>query len=187
MSDEANQRLDIRLEEALRLHEIDASVFAPFVIARLRTRPDGTETELAVRLKEVSAREERSITVRLQWDAQSAFTQPVAVQERVLTEWAALGIACVLLPALLGVRIVSVAVEGERFDYLVSDGIAEWGLEISGTMTEDEGDLQERLRLKMRQLQDNPYGMMGYVVVAAFVRREVLISLPDRANPEEDE
>jgi hypothetical protein len=106
------------------------------------------------------------------------------VQERVLTEWAALGLTCVLLPELLGVRIVSVAVEGERFDYRVSDGVTEWGLEISGTMTEDEGELRERLRLKIRQLHDNPYGILGYVVVLAFVRREALISLPESPNEE---
>jgi hypothetical protein len=86
---------------------------------------------------------------------------------------------------LLGVRIVSVAVAGESFDCRVSDGVAEWGLEISGTMTEDEGELRERMRLKLRQLHDNPYGIMGYVVVVAFVRREALISLPERAKLEE--
>jgi hypothetical protein len=102
-----------------------------------------------------------------------------------LTEWAALGVACVLLPALLNVRIASVAVEGESFDYRVSDGSTEWGLEVSGTMTEDDGELRERLRLKIRQLQSNPYGMMGYVVVAAFVRREALIAIPDGENHEE--
>jgi hypothetical protein len=54
-----------------------------------------------------------------------------------------------------------------------------------GTMTEDEGELRERLRLKIRQLQSNPYGMMGYVVVAAIVRREALIAVSARENPEE--
>jgi hypothetical protein len=93
-------------------------------------------------------------------------------------------VACVLLPALLGVRIVSVALDGDRFDYRVSDGGTEWGLEVSGTMTEDEGELLDRLRLKLRQLHDNPYGILGYVVVAAFVRREALISLPDNAQKE---
>ena len=44
------------------------------------------------------------------------------------------------------------------------------------------GELRERLRLKIRQRQDNPYGIMGYVVVAAFVRREALIALPDTVN-----
>lgn len=187
MSKPSNETPILRLEEALRLHAIDASIFAPFVIARLRAAPEETIAELLVRMQEVSGHEERAVRVSLQWDAQSAFQQPVAVQERVLTEWAALGIACVLLPTLLGVRIVSVAVEGERFDYRVSDGVTEWGLEISGTMTEDEGELRERLRLKIRQLHDNPYGIMGYVVVAAFVRREALIALPDKANKEEVE
>lgn len=184
MSDPINERLVLRLEEALRLHAIDATVFAPFVIARLRAAAEDTETELLVRMKEENAPQERFQRVRLQWDPGSAFLNLPAVQERVLTEWAALGLACALLPQLLGVRIVSVAVEGERFDYRVSDGVTEWGLEISGMMTEDEGEVRERLRLKIRQLHDNPYGMPGYVVVAAFVRRETLISLPDRPNGE---
>lgn len=186
MSDPLNQPLVLRLEETLRLHAIDASIFAPFVIARLRSHPDETHQEIIVHLQEMNSPEERSINVRLHWEASSAFTLPIAGQERVLTEWAALGVACVLLPALCGVRIVSVAAEGERFDYRVSDGITEWGLEISGTMTEESGELRERLRLKIRQLNDNPYGMMGYVVVVGFVRREALIALPDGGEREED-
>ncbi len=184
MSDPTNEMPLLQMEEALRLHAIDASVFAPFVIARVRTAPEDTEAILQVRMKEESISEERSFPVRLLWDPGSAFTQPAAVQERVLTEWAALGLACVLLPQLLGLQIVSVAVEGESIDYRVSEGVAKWGLEISGTMTENEAELRERMRLKIRQLHDNPYGILGYVVVAAFVRREALISLPDRANVE---
>lgn len=53
-------------------------------------------------------------------------------------------------------------------------------------MTEAAGELRERLRLKIRQLNDNPYGMMGYVVVVGFVRQEALIALPDRGDREED-
>jgi hypothetical protein len=49
-------------------------------------------------LKAESAREERAVHVRLHWDNRNAFTLPAAVNERVLTEWAALGVACVLLP-----------------------------------------------------------------------------------------
>lgn len=186
MSDPTGETFLLSLEESLRGHAIDASIFAPFVIARLRTAPEDTEAELQVCMKEESGREERTVQVRVGWNPQSAFQQPVAVQERVITEWAALGIACVVLPALAGVRITSVAVEGERFDYRVSDGVTEWGLEVSGTMTEHEGELRERLRLKMRQLHDNPYGLSGYVVVVAFVRREALVSLPDPVEEESE-
>lgn len=175
------------LEEGLRLHAIDASIFAPFVIARLASAPQDTSAELWVRLKKESAYEERPIRVRLQWDVRNAFTLPVAVQERVLTEWAALGVACVLLPALTGMRILSVALDGDRFDYRVGDGVTEWGMEVSGTLTEDEGELRERLRLKLRQLHDNPFGIMGYVVVVGFVRRETLLSLPDDTVPKQEE
>ncbi len=96
-----------------------------------------------------------------------------------MTEWAALGVACALLPALTGLRVLSVALEGERFDYRIGDGQTEWGLEVSGTLTEDGREFRERLRIKLRQLHDNPYGIGGYAVVVGFVRQEVLISVPD--------
>lgn len=99
--------------------------------------------------------------------------------------WAAIGVACALLPALAGLRIVSVALGGERFDYRVSDGAEEWGLEVSGSMTEDEGELRERLRLKIRQLHDNPYGILGYAVVVGLVQRVALISMPAGTSVEE--
>ena len=150
MPDTTDEMPLLRLEESLLRHEIDTSVFAPFVIARLRGAPDDIEAVIQKHLIEASTHKERSVRVRLQWEPHSAFTRPVAIQERVLTEWAALGLTCVLLPELLGLRIVSVAVEGESFDYRVSDGITIWGLEISGTMTEDRGELRERLRLKIR-------------------------------------
>jgi len=185
MSDPTTEMLSLRLEELLRSHEIDASIFAPFVIARLRGKFEDSEAVLLVRIGEVDASDERALQVLIQWEPGSAFAQPVAVQERVLTEWAALGVACLLLPGLLNVWITSVAVEGESFDDRVSDGSNEWGLEVSGTMTEYDGVLRGRLGLKIRQLQSNPSGMVGYVVVVAFVRREALIAVPDSENPEE--
>jgi hypothetical protein len=187
MEDNEQEAYLLRLEECLRLHAIDATIFIPFVIERLSSESGNHSAELWVRLKMESAREERTVRVRVLWDAQSGFTLPAAVQERVLTEWAALGVACALLPALTGMRVLSVALEGERFDYRVGNGVTEWGLEVSGTLTEDEGELRERLRLKIRQLHDNPFDMMGYVVVVGFVRREVLISLPDVAMPQGEE
>lgn len=49
----------------------------------------------------------------------------------------------------------------------------EYGLEVSGT-TKD--DVESRHRAKVRQLQENPYGVDGYVVVVGFAKREVIIS-----------
>ncbi len=66
MSDPTNEMPSLHLEESLRLHAIDASVFAPFVIARIRAVPEDTEAILQVRMKEESASEERSLHVRLQ-------------------------------------------------------------------------------------------------------------------------
>ena len=93
-----------------------------------------------------------------------------------MTEWGALGVACALLPALLELRVLSVAIEGERFDYRVGNERGEWGLEISGTLSESVDDLRERHRLKIRQLRENPAGLSGYTVVVGFTRHEVLIS-----------
>src|ERR1700760_3021381 len=99
----------LSLEECLRLHAIDAGIFAPFVIARLSSTSESHFAELWVRIKEESSRAEQSLRVRILWNPESRFALPVAVQERTLTEWAALGVACTLLPALTGMRILAVA------------------------------------------------------------------------------
>lgn len=181
MSNPMDEILAIPLEDALRRNAVDAAIFAPFVIARLRAEPENSQADLWVRMDNETGNEQHALHVRLHWNNRNAFSHPIAVQERVVTEWAALGVACALLPALFGMYIVSVALEGERFDYRVSDGVTEWGLEVSGTMMEDAKEARERLRLKLRQFHDNPYGIMGYVLVVAFVRQEVLVSLPDPA------
>ena len=92
------------------------------------------------------------------------------------TEWGALGVACALIPALLGWRVLSVALEDERFDYRIGNDTGEWGFEVSGTFSESMDDLRERHRQKIRQLRENPARLSGYVVVVGFTLREVLIS-----------
>jgi len=93
-----------------------------------------------------------------------------------MTEWAALGIACALLPTILGMRILSVANEGERFDYRIGNAKGEYGLEVSGTLSESEDELRPRHRQKVRQLRESQAALSGYVIVAAFTRREVIVS-----------
>ena len=61
--------------------------------------------------------------------------------------------------------------EGDRFDYRVSDGSNDYGLEISGTLT---GETEYRARSKARQLRTNPHRVGGYVVVAKFATKEVI-------------
>jgi hypothetical protein len=95
------------------------------------------------------------------------------VPERVITEWAACGVACVVMALYTGLTVRAVAAEGDRFDYWVDDGQYDYGLEVSGTLG---GDLEARHRAKVRQLCDNPYGVDGYVVVVNFTTRRVVLS-----------
>lgn len=97
----------------------------------------------------------------------------VGVSERTITEWAACGLACVVLARYTQARMFQVTGDGDRFDYWVRDGQREYGLEVSGTLTDE---LETRHRAKVRQLQDNPYGVAGYVVVAGFTSRAVICS-----------
>jgi len=95
------------------------------------------------------------------------------VPERVITEWAAYGLACVVIALYAGLTVRAVAAEGDRFDYWVDDGQYDYGLEVSGTVG---NDLETRHRAKVRQLCDNPYGVDGYVVVVSFASRRVVLS-----------
>ena len=57
------------------------------------------------------------------------------LRKEVVTEFAAYGIACVLIPLYAHLRVLRVALVGDRFDYWVGNGEEELGLEVSGTMT----------------------------------------------------
>jgi hypothetical protein len=70
-------------------------------------------------------------------------------------------------------RLHAVAALGDRLDYWVRREDREYGLEISGTRTED---LEARHQEKVRQLLANPYGADGYVVVVGFTTRRVIFS-----------
>jgi len=164
------------LEDNLHLHAIGAEIFAPFVIERLGGGSEVTSAKLIVILTDAEGQEQTK-NVRLTWRPESASFKPFAVQERVKTEWGALGIACALIPSLLGLHVLSVALEGERFDYRIGTEAEEWGLEVSGTLSESRDEMSERHRLKTRQLRENPVRLSGYVIVVGFTRREVLISL----------
>ena len=93
-----------------------------------------------------------------------------------MTEWGALGVALALIPTLLGFRVLSVALEGERFDYRIGDDTVEWALEVSGTLSESVNNLRERHRVKARQLRENPARLSGNVVIVGFTLHEVLVS-----------
>lgn len=164
---------EYHLEEITRDHRIGAMAFVPFVIERFRGDADAMEATLTVRARDVAHAGEMRRTLRLRWTSDSVPVQPMAVQERTVTEWAACGVACAVVWLYAGLRVREVAADGDRFDYWVDDGESEYGLEVSGTTTDD---VETRHRVKVRQLLDNPRGVDGYVVVVGFATREVIFS-----------
>jgi hypothetical protein len=162
-----------RLEDIAQQHPIGASVFVPFAIVRLRGETDATEATLTVQCVDVPGPRMTQRTLRLWWSADSAPAQPIAVQSRTVTEWAACGVACVVASLYGGLRVREVSGDGDRFDYWVDKDEREYGLEVSGTTTTD---LEARHQMKVRQLRENPYGVDGYVVVVGFDTRSVIFS-----------
>ena len=175
VSNPDNASLIVSLEENLALHDCGAELFTWFAIERLSAGSGATSAELSVSLMDADG-QQQSRSVELRWNAASSAAKPLIVQPKVQTELGALGVACALIPTLLGRRVLSVAGEGERFDYRIGNETGECGLEVSGTLSESADELRERHRQKIRQLRENPDRLDGYVVVVGFTRREVLIS-----------
>jgi len=161
------------LEDIGEEHPIDASVFVPFAIVRLRADADSSEATLRVQLHDVPEFDDQVHTVRIMWSGDSIPTDPPAVQDRAITEWAACGVACALVSVYTRLRILNVAAYGDRFDYWLSDGREDYGLEISGTVTDELGP---RHTIKVNQLLANPYGIDGYVAVVAFGTKAAVFS-----------
>lgn len=159
------------LEAIGQEHPIAVAMFVPFAIARLHRDP--THTEVRVRMRNISGQTEEERTLRLFWSTESVAKQPLAVQDHIITEWAALAMACVVLAKYTPLRLRAVALQGDRFDYWVTDGRRDYGLEISGTIEED---IEGRHRDKVRQLLANPYRIDGYALTARFAVPEVLFS-----------
>lgn len=164
---------EYELENIANDHLIGADIFVPFVITRLADAAEQTETVLTVRLRNIAGRSEVIHHLRLFWSAANLPRQPLGVPERTVTEWAACGVACAVLARYTSLCICAVTGDGDRFDYWVRDGDQEYGLEVSGTTTDD---LETRLRLKIRQLCANPYGVDGYVIVVGCRTKEVIFS-----------
>ena len=169
-----NEMTEYRLEDIAIAHRISAGLFIPFVISRLQGTGFSTEAMLSVTLRNFGGAGEQQNQLRLFWSPDSAAAHPLGVQERTVTEWAALGIACAMLARYTSVWISQVAGDGDRFDYWVSDGEREYALEISGTMTRE---VESRHRAKVQQWRENPYGVGGYVIVAGFSDRKVICSV----------
>jgi hypothetical protein len=84
-------------------------------------------------------------------------------QVPIITEFATLGLACVLVFHLTGLEITEVTRRGEKADYWL--GNKEFLLEVSG---EQAGSLEALCTDKAEQLQQNPFGAAGYVCVAVY-------------------
>ena len=154
------------LEHIAEDHDIRADLFLPFTVTRLRQAvATDQQATLAVQLRDVGKAGESHRELLLSWSTSGMIEASLPLQERVVTEWAAVGIACVLVSLYTSLRILQVTQAGDGFDYWVGDEEREYALEVSGTV---EGRLADRHAAKVRQLQGNPYGVDGYVAVTRF-------------------
>lgn len=162
-----------RLEMISELHPLATNLFIPFAVTRLQEHPGDIETILAIELRGMGEEKTADRQLHLAWKKESIPQLLPAVQDYPLTEWAALGVACAAIWEYAGLRLHAVAATGDRFDYWVKKENQEFGLEVSGTRATD---VESRHRAKVQQLQANPYGVDGYVVVVAFSVRRVIFS-----------
>ena len=140
---------ECQLEEILSHQHIGASIFLPFVIARLQGGTPATEATLTVNLRNVTDVADTNRLLRIHRDAASAPAQPLAVQEKVVTEWAACGIACAVVTIYAGLQVLDVADEGDRFDYWIGGSGPDYGLEVSDTLMGDQSEAGARHRAKI--------------------------------------
>jgi hypothetical protein len=163
-------------------HQIGADLFVPFAIVRLGGFSGFTEAGLLVELRDIGDAGTGQRRLELHWPAASVPAEALAVSERHVTEWAACAIACVVAHVYGQLQVCAVTGDGDRFDYWVTDGQRQLGLEVSGTVS---GDLEARHRAKVEQLLDNPFGVDGYVVVVDFEARRVIFSFHQYQEPSE--
>ena len=163
----------LSLNSAVQNNLIDAQWFLPFTIYRLQRYTALRQLVLTVTLEQILAGATTSRSLLLIWEENSPQLSSPPVQETVITEWAACGIACAILPFYTQLQLVKVTESGDRFDYWVSDGQRLYGLEVSGIL---DGQLEQRQRIKRRQLLENPFGIGGYVCVIHFGKQRVHLS-----------
>jgi len=170
---EVSERDRFDLADLASVHPLGADLFVPFAVVRLGGQDGVTEAELLIEFRGIGSAGPSNRRLEVCWSAASVPAQPLAIPRRDVTEWAACAIACVVVHVYARLQVRAVTEDGDRFDYWVSDGRRQFGLEVSGTLT---GDLETRHRLKAEQLLDNPFGVDGYVVVVDFTARRVIFS-----------
>ena len=99
-------------------------------------------------------------------------------QAPVLTEFAALGMACVLASQ-AGLTISEVCRRGEVVDYWLNN--RQFLLEVGGQV---DGSLPALCATKARQLKRNPFGKNGFVCVTVFNRGHCRLWYYDRTRGE---
>jgi hypothetical protein len=172
-----------QLETIGQLHAVSTDLFVPFVIRRLAQPGGPLEAILDVTLEGIVGPGSERRSLQLLWSPQSVPGLPPPVPATTVTEWAALGIACVVLWRYAGARLSEVTLFGDRFDYWVNRGDERLGLEVSGTVDED---VRARHRDKVRQWRANPYQADGFVVVVGFNARQAIFSYHRFAEENDD-
>ncbi|RIK40907.1 MAG: hypothetical protein DCC55_13590 [Chloroflexi bacterium] len=161
------------LEDIVTLNRVDTRGFLPFTIYRLKPLATDRRVILTVTLQNVSAAPLEIRQLQLSWASESDRPNIPPVQEHVVTEWAACGIACALIPLYTGLQVIQVTQVGDRFDYWVGNESQEFGLEVSGLLT---GELEQRQRIKLRQLSESPHKVAGYISITSFHAQRTILS-----------
>lgn len=162
-----------QLETLLAQSALEATLFLPFTIFRLRPYAVDQQVSLTVSLYEADNKTPQTHNLELTWHPASDTLITPPIQAQTITEWAACGIALALVPLYTPYRVLEVAQIGERFDYWLGETVREVGLEISGTI---HGDLAGRTQVKHQQLKRNPYKSTGYVCVVGFEKQQVRLA-----------
>lgn len=155
----------IVLNEIIESNIIDTRWFLPFVIHRLQPLAHNRVVVLDVVLQTILDEPLVLHPLQLTWNVRSEQISVPPIQEHVITELAACGLACVFVPLYTNWQVLQVTQVGDSFDYWVGDEHFEFGLEISGTMSDK---LEQRHHLKVRQLLQNRHHVAGYVSVTSF-------------------
>ena len=141
---------------------------SPLVHRLLRSEKyaDGA-AEVAVDYKWLQMRQSSPVT--LLWEGLATdFAQCLAsYQAPGLTEFATLGLACVLVHLFPQLEITEVTRRGEKADYWI--GNKEYMLEVSG---QQGGNLDTLRDEKAKQLLSNPFSKPGFVCVAVYDERK---------------
>lgn len=163
----------VHLEQIVQLNQIDTRWFLPFLIYRFKEHTDQQVIQFQVTLQGIPQQTSNKRVLELHWKRESETLSSPPIQTSVITEWAAYGMACVVVPFYTGLQIAQVTQIGERFDFWVRKDGEKFGLEVSGTL---DGNLEQRQRIKQRQLLRNRNQVGGYVSVTSFQEQHTILS-----------